>query len=553
MSQFFLPFYNNEAFFLASYCTRRIRRISKAFNKAGPHSKKGKQQFKGVKIVEVQNVRALELLLLHAERAWARAMELKENEETNHRTRFRVRRRLKKAVRWSNYLIEVSEDCVDDRTSLEIQAYANWIKSVYLFECKSGKNVVDQLTVAKAHYMQLILLVQPHQKQFYLKRVEEIEIMLKYTMLDASSQSLSTSYDNIQDMLMIAAHDPTLKVLESKLQGSIKETHYKQVNQTKDLFLLGKPVPVQNTDLRICILNLDKTLAKMHDEVTDLQTKFDLIDRILVLINDTRQHITEQKRLIQDDDASTKGLDQLTAYLGHIEREQLKERNLLLSQEIEQKIDQAGLEKASLNDLGDIVRYYEFASQLLDESGQLICNTEFEDPDRRAHQEVQFLAFKGMRCYYIGLACAVQERWDQALALWERSKQYVELAKRCQTPTDETQLTGLIKKLEEKLSTAKIWGCAKAYLFDLYKREEDANAQENADKSDPKRIGDPFFYVKRVNLHCIEREKIVEFPPFPNLIPCKSIFLDLARKQCSAPDLKEETKAPRTGFFSRFW
>ena len=70
---------------------------------------------------------------MSAERAWSLAMELKQAANTEHRKRFHLMRRLQKAVKHANELVqlcEASERC-DARTRLEAQVRAH----VHVIHC----------------------------------------------------------------------------------------------------------------------------------------------------------------------------------------------------------------------------------------------------------------------------------------------------------------------------------------------------------------------------------------------------------------------------------
>jgi len=108
------------------YCCRRLRRIRKSvkFLHGKGHYKKKTLESKNVK-----NDRCLSIPLFNAERAWSYAMELKKDlsKDDDSRKQHHLLKRLKRAVKWSQSLQDLSKDVADDRTQLEAEAYATWM------------------------------------------------------------------------------------------------------------------------------------------------------------------------------------------------------------------------------------------------------------------------------------------------------------------------------------------------------------------------------------------------------------------------------------------
>lgn len=88
--------------------------------------------------------RYLYLPLVDAERAWAQAMQLKSEANTEHRKRFHMINRMKKAVQHADHLAVLcgSEKC-DPRTKLEACAYADAMKAGLHFVQEKWKTAME--------------------------------------------------------------------------------------------------------------------------------------------------------------------------------------------------------------------------------------------------------------------------------------------------------------------------------------------------------------------------------------------------------------------------
>ena len=93
--------------------------------------------------------RFLYLPLVDAERAWASAMQLKAEANTEPRKRFHMLSRLRKAVHHADQLASLCEsDKCDARTKLEAQAYTNAMKASLHFEQERWKAAMELYTAA---------------------------------------------------------------------------------------------------------------------------------------------------------------------------------------------------------------------------------------------------------------------------------------------------------------------------------------------------------------------------------------------------------------------
>ena len=102
--------------------------------------------------------RALQIPLMTVERAWAYAMQLKFEMNTEPRKRFHMINRLRKAAKEAerlDELVQSSGERCDARSKLETTAYTAWIKGTLMFELHQWKEAAAELTTARSIYEKL--------------------------------------------------------------------------------------------------------------------------------------------------------------------------------------------------------------------------------------------------------------------------------------------------------------------------------------------------------------------------------------------------------------
>ena len=105
-----------------------------------------------------KDTRALQIPLMTVERAWAYAMQLKFEMNTEPRKRFHMINRLRKAAKEAERLDELvqgSGERCDARSKLETTAYAAWIRGTLMFELHQWKEAAAELTTARSIYEKL--------------------------------------------------------------------------------------------------------------------------------------------------------------------------------------------------------------------------------------------------------------------------------------------------------------------------------------------------------------------------------------------------------------
>ena len=92
-------------------------------------------QKRDINIEEINDSKYLLIPLFQAERAWAYAMQLKQESNNDARKKFHLVNRLRKAVKFANELEKLSQSAkCDARTKLEAQGYSSLMIGQFNFE-----------------------------------------------------------------------------------------------------------------------------------------------------------------------------------------------------------------------------------------------------------------------------------------------------------------------------------------------------------------------------------------------------------------------------------
>lgn len=99
---------------------------------------------------EVNDSKYLLIPLYQAERAWAYAMQLKQESNSDARKKFHLINRLRKAVKFSADLEKLSQsNKCDARTKLEAQGYTNLMVGQFNFETFKWVESLNNFNLAK--------------------------------------------------------------------------------------------------------------------------------------------------------------------------------------------------------------------------------------------------------------------------------------------------------------------------------------------------------------------------------------------------------------------
>ncbi|KAH8235081.1 hypothetical protein KR032_008378 [Drosophila birchii] len=558
------------------YCTRRIRRLRKALKY--PQGDKRHFKRRDVTIGQLTGKKADErffhIPLISAERAWAYAMQLKQESNTEPRKRFHLISKLRRACFYALQLQELcNTEAFDARTKLECEAYVAWMHGSLHFELQLWKTAGEHLKRAQVVYENLAKALPDDEQELYRAKVNEFTPNLRYCAYNISGGA--SSGGKIDEILELRAQG----VLEN-LDVLVSQTKTESSEGLQTIDWRGRKVTVRPEKVRLFLLSaqeLDKSLAK----ATKPDSKIELIERILMDCKDAiqavRDEIKQDPKLRSLTTGQTvSGVQYLLAYLSYIRHSRTLQRNLCLVEQVIVKetlsktIAYASSFQAKLNfddpnqqsqqNVGDgkrvrsqdLARLYEIILQNVTEMQQI--NGMEDDAQYQSEVENLAITFKAFRCYYIALTLIDMKKWKEAVALYERASNYATEALKGKASA-EFQLQSELKKV-----VSTIEGCK--FSAHAYSVLEDDNSEEAGTTTKAQKTTKPLYerlslYKEDQSLHT-KTPNVFKLTPDMEPIPCKPLFFDLAMNYVELPSLDDKLESPGkkaggvTGFVKGF-
>ncbi|KAM7356919.1 signal recognition particle 68 [Cochliomyia hominivorax] len=524
------------------YCTRRIRRLRKALK--FPQGDKRHFKRRDVTLAQLIGKRADErfiyIPLISAERAWAYAMQLKQESNTEPRKRFHLVSKLRKACSYALQLQELcNSEAFDARTKLECEAYVSWMHGTLHFELQLWKTAGEHLKRAQVVYENLAKALPEDEQELYRAKVNEFTPNLRYCAYNISG---GRAGGNMDDLLEFRAQG----VLEN-LDDLVNKTKTERSEGLQTIEWRGRKVTVRPEKVRLFLLStqeLDKSLEK----ISKIESKIELIERTLMDCKDAIQAVKDEikqdpKLRSLTTGQTVPGVQYLLAYLLYIRHSRTLQRNLCLVEQAKANFEDPN-QKAELNVEGrrvrsqDLTRLYEIILQNVAEMQQ--TNGMEDDTVFQAEVENLSLTFKAFRCYYIALTLIDMKKWKEAVALYERSSNYANEALKGKL-NSEFNMANELKKLISIIDSCK-------YSAHAYSVLEDDNTDDPIFTSKSQKSSKPLFerlsqYKEDQLLHT-KNPNVFKMTPDMEAIPCKPLFFDLALNYVEFPSLEDKLQSP---------
>ncbi|XP_017844104.2 signal recognition particle subunit SRP68 [Drosophila busckii] len=541
------------------YCTRRIRRLRKALK----YPQGDKRHFKRRDVTLSQltgkkaDERFIHIPLISSERAWAYAMQLKQEANTEPRKRFHLINKLRRACFYALQLQELcNTEAFDARTKLECEAYVAWMHGTLHFELQLWKTAGEHLKRAQVVYENLAQALPDDEQELYRAKVNEFTPNLRYCAYNISG---GASGGNIDEILELRAQG----VLEN-LDVLVSQTKTESSEGLQTIDWRGRKVTVRPEKVRLFLLSaqeLDKSLAK----TAKLDGKIELIERILMDCKDAiqavRDEIKQDPKLRSLTTGQTvSGVQYLLAYLSYIRHSRTLQRNLCLVEQAKLNFEDPNQQKQEQTQTQaegkrvrsqDLARLYEIILQNVTEMQQIGGMEE----DTKYQNEVANLAltFKAFRCYYIALTLVDMKKWKEAVALYERASNYANEALKGKC-CEEFQMQPDLKKMVSTIDGSKFSAHAYSVLED--ENGDDAKSTKSQKTTKPlyERLSQ---YKEDQSLHT-RAPNVFKLTPDMEPIPCKPLFFDLAMNYLEMPSLEDKLESPGkkgasiTGFVKGF-
>lgn len=268
-------------------------------NKKGKQHKGGAHMFQPRRLAaDFQDLQYPHIALVNAERAWAYAMQLKQDSENvdNPRLRFHSLQRLRKAAFWSQKLAELASLRGDERTSLECDAYAAWLAGSAAMESDNWEDALANFVKTQTIYKQLLQVSSVVEQDLFSRRLQEVGTQVEFIQYKIDlSHGHGSSAGLIAKMTAATGASGGLGVLQSKLDMVLEEERQKNTATLSRVEWCGHHIPIDNDRVRMTILHAKDTALQLEkleaspeseeyeDIYFDLMARFDdaqqLVDR----------------------------------------------------------------------------------------------------------------------------------------------------------------------------------------------------------------------------------------------------------------------------------
>nr|SVE91085.1 EOG090X04NF [Daphnia sinensis] len=528
-----------------TYCSSRLHRLRKVLH--FPQGDRKGFKKREVTLDNLKDEKFIYLPLIQAERAWAYAMQLKQESNTEPRKKFHLIARLRKAVSHTIHLEYICQSPLcDARTKLEAQAYSAWMQGTLFFELQEWKQASEKLVLSQTIYEKLASALNEDEQILYKQRVEELNPNLRYCAYNIGDSSAQ------QDLLNMRS-----KGGKSELDALIAQTREKQAASLLEVTWRGRTVPVRLEKIRVFLLayqGLDASLGKAND----CDAKLSAYETILLDCKEAIQSLKEDLAAVAktkvDVQTSQLGSQQyLLSYLTFLRATLTIDRNLVMVEVFQKNFAayQSG-ESKKVAKPQEGVKLYEAIVQLSGELQQL----QGMENDKKFQNDLELLTkvFKAFRCYYMALTCQGNRQWAEALALYQRAETYINQSEGKKLGDSEfTKYSRVGQDLAHLRSLVNSGKCA-AHAQNIL-GVEDINAAMSglsvrSKKSLCLRLDE---FVEDVSLTSAT-PNVIKLPPTMAPVPCKPLFFDLALNHISFPSLaenmenKKSTGAGITGF-----
>ncbi|CAF0795053.1 unnamed protein product [Brachionus calyciflorus] len=537
-----------------SYCSRRVRRVRKTL-----HVQCGSRKYQKKEITEedLNDSKILLIPLFQAERAWAYAMQLKQESNTEPRKKFHLLNRLRKAIKHADHLEMLSRSAkCDARSKLEAQGYQALIKGQFNFEMQKWKESLAQFILAKSIYEKLSLALKGDDSQvYYVQKCEEIEPNLRYCNYKLGDKNAQ------KDLIDLKLKSTFGTELAENIDSLISQTKEKQVITFSEVVWRNKiPLQIKNEKIRLFLSNVQEYEKRLSGPSETFDAKMEIYESILKESVDTIQIVRDELKLdphfqtiqkgasLQPDDKPS-NLLLLFAYLSWTRINKTIERNLLM---VDLYKSQLGVQTNNQTDDGnkiknvkpqDIVRLYDIIIQNYTDMSQLpglIYDQEYQNDS-----ELIILLHKTFRAYYISLFYLANKKYKESIGFCFKVDNYLKQLdlmlkglKKTELKVDE--MRSKMDKLKIDLEQFKYRIQTEALLEDKMEELSLKEQEQNREKLEKIPL------IDRMDIYLEDSSLVSTTPNVARLalnfepVQCKPLFFDLALNHLDLPNLEDK-------------
>ncbi|CAF0816975.1 unnamed protein product [Didymodactylos carnosus] len=554
-----------------SFCSRRLRRIRKSLEFTYGNQKKFLKPTITDDLV-AKDTRYLLLPLMCSERAWAYAMQLKSESNTEPRKKFHLLSRLRKAVKYAEQLEVLCnhQKLCDARTKLEVQAYTAVMSGHCKFEMQMWDQALQYYIRAQTIYDNLKTgLISEDDKQMIVQRIEEITTNIRFCQYKSGDKNAAKELRNMRTKA--AVDDPEMARI---LDIFLSETHQQQTATMSEIMWRNRKIQVKNDKVRLFFLNQQEFEDEIKKGGVSFDTKMSLYESFLKEAVETLQIVKDE---LKNDptykpvrDASVVSNEKLSdnvwlySYISKIRLSKMIERNLAMIDNAKQQIFKAPATTTTTKNSGedmllttskkitkpaDIVRMYDLLLQCLNDMSSIPALQ--DDKIFKADIEFQTAVYKACRSFYIAVSFVQQKRFKDSAALICKCESYMQQAK-AMTQTQNSEINyqtllnefnfiqSLIDETKYQIQTSATTSTVSSPKVhnDEIIEEKDIEKKPLIDRLD--------IYYEDQTLANKNRVNVVSLPPPFKPIPCKPVLFDLALNHLNFPSLDDKVQSKRT-------
>ncbi|XP_072932120.1 signal recognition particle subunit SRP68 [Epargyreus clarus] len=516
------------------YCSRRIRRLRKVLKI--PQGDRRHYRRKDVTTVHLTATTAESRLLcvplLQAERAWAHAMQLRQEANTEPRKKFHLVSRLKKACAHAQTLLQLCEQSgvCDARTQLEASAYAAWLGGALLLELQQWRPAAERLQRAQLVLDNLCAALPEDERLVYKQKVEELKPSLRYCAYNIGDETAAGDLVAMRGQGLIENLDTLMAQAKESRSGVMHEVEWR-----------GRRVTVRPEKVRLFLIAL-QDLDKSAAAAKTLDARIEVLENILMDCKDAisalKDEIKNDAKVKSPTETQMSGIHYLLSYLMYLRLMRTIERNNLLVQQAEEARKTNGQIDGKKVRPQDLTRLYEIILQNYTELQQLPGF----DTDKAYQEEIEteMKAYKAFRCFYIAQVLTGLRRFREALAMLERCNTYTEES--IGSKLKNKKILEKLKMLQKDIESCKFEVHADSVLEE---DDDDEEAKYSSGKpyKDKKPLVDRLDEYREDTQVLTKNPNIYKLPPAMEAIPCKPLFFDLACNFIEFPNLDDKTGA----------
>ncbi|KAI8333105.1 hypothetical protein BC941DRAFT_504898 [Chlamydoabsidia padenii] len=555
------------------YTAHRLRRLRQILNMVQANTKTTNRQKEVPE--NFTDVRYLHLFIYDTERAWAYAMELKQESANSLDTRkhHHLTKRLKRAAQHAEKLVVICEqNTVDARTVLDAKAYAATMKGYLYFEQQDWQKAIDQFVEARTIYERFASTNSTgHQEALCYSAMDDIDPNIRFCAykLQLGGSGSAQDIDSLVASLKQHHSGTGLDLLEAQLAKVGEEHRKEQVQALAHMTWRHEQFDVKNTQMADAIVKAQTTTkAAAATKSTSTSTENGVVARYEGILSDWADAEKRIRKLLKEDKEAvakvtssksaktTRELEWIHAYIAYHLYAYSIQRNLALIDEIQ----------ASNGKVQKMIKLWDDILKNVNYMRDLPCIKESHEFE--SELDVLTNYYKAQRSVLVAVAYVEMHKTPEALALYQRGQTYIAHTKQGIQQSrgfdDDAVLKVLMDdatQLEQTIRTG-IWKAQASWYLDNDEMDvddtndkPDDNQLNQEQQSLTKKMGqlelntaDEVALIKRLDVYPTSLTgnnnnsvpHLIDLPPSFTPVPCKPFYFDLAANHIKYPSTLDE-------------